>query len=52
MTIDQRTPQCFYCDGRLTVDEAKLTALGKVYGPCCADLVRVLDHVIAARTAS
>lgn len=31
-------PRCFYCDNLVPATDAKLTATGKIYGPCCADL--------------
>jgi len=36
----QKSPRCFYCDGILKEDQARIALPGgKIFGPCCADLV-------------
>jgi hypothetical protein len=38
------TPACFFCDQTVAEKDAKLTPHGRVYGPCCADLVHPEDE--------
>jgi hypothetical protein len=36
--VDMPDARCFYCDSLIPDGDAKLTAYGKIYGLCCADL--------------
>lgn len=42
--LPQPRAKCFYCETGLHDDEAKLSPMGRIYGPCCEDLDFILPE--------